>query len=118
MGNDLNADQVQFSNIDATFTAAGASALAITSFVSAGSGIWEVAVKGEPGAICEFRSSPSLDFVSGTLVEDLTKGDPGDPGGIGGTNNSRVTLDGSGNALVRIVLPTGPKAFVRGQTVP
>ena len=118
LGNDLNADLVQFSNIAVTLTTGAAPSLTITSFVSTGSGIWEVALKGEPGAICEFRSSPSLDFASAPPVENLTHGDPGDPGVIGGTNNSRVTLDGNGNALVRMALPAGPKGFVRGQTVP
>lgn len=92
--------------------------LAITSFIVVGGGVWEASLSGDPATTFEFRSSTTLDFTPGTLVENLTKGDPGDPGTIGGPNNSQVTTDGSGNATVRMPLSGNPKDFVRAQTAP
>ena len=91
----------------------------INSFTSVGSGIWELTLTGTPGKTFEFRSSTTLTFNPGTLVENLTQGTPGtDPGTIGGTNNSRVTTDGSGNAKVRFALSGSPSDFVRAEEVP
>lgn len=91
----------------------------ITSFVPAGSGVWELTLAGTPGKTFEFRSSTTLTFNPGALVENLTQGNPGtDPGSIGGANNSRVTTDGGGNAKVRFVLSGSPSDFVRAVEVP
>jgi hypothetical protein len=92
---------------------------AISSITAVGGGVWELSLIGPAGVTCEFRSSTTLDFIPGTLVENLTQGNPGsDPGTIGGPNNSRVTTNGSGNATVRMSLTGNPSDFVRAQTVP
>jgi hypothetical protein len=52
------------------------------------------------------------------LVENLTQEDPGDPGTIGGTNDSVLTTDGSGNATVRLTLTGDPRDFVRAVSLP
>lgn len=92
---------------------------AINSITAVGGGVWELTLSGPAGVTCEFRSSTTLDFTPGTLVENLTQGNPGsDPGTIGGPDHSRVTLDGSGNATVRMTLTGTPSNFVRAQTVP
>ena len=80
-----------------------------------GGGVWELALKGAASGIYEFRSSTTLDFTPGTLVENLVLAGPGT---IGGTNNSQVTTDGSGLATVRMNLGSAPKNFVRAQTAP
>lgn len=89
--------------------------LAITSFTAVGGGVWELALKGAAGGIYEFRSSTTLNFNPGTLVESLVLAGPGT---IGGPNNSQVTTNGSGLATVRINLGSAPKNFVRAQTAP
>lgn len=81
-----------------------ATGLSITSFSSVGAGVWEVALSGSAGAEYQFRSSTALDFTSAVLIENLTQGDPADPGTIGGVNDSVVTTDANGNALVRMEL--------------
>jgi hypothetical protein len=92
---------------------------AITSITAVGGGVWELTLVSTAGVTCELRSSTTLNFTPGTLVENLTQGNPGsDPGTIGGPNNSRVTLDGSGNAKVRMTLTGSPSDFVRAQTIP
>ena len=95
----------------------GQTVFRISSFSAVGGGIWEVTLEGEPGTTYEFRSSAVLDFNPGTLVENLTQGDPGDPGTIGGVNDANVTTDGSGNATIRMTL-AGSANFVRAQTPP
>ncbi len=89
--------------------------LAITSFTAVGGGQWELTLKGAAGGIYDFRSSTTLNFTPGTLVENLVLAGPGT---IGGTNNSQVTTDGSGLATVRMDLGSAPKNFVRAQTAP
>jgi hypothetical protein len=118
IGDGLNADQAQFSNIDVSFTEPAGPAPRITSFVGLGGGLWELTLEGAPDTEYEFRSSTTLEFAPGTLVENLTQGDPGDPGSIGGTNNSGVTTNGSGLAVVRLVLTGSPADFVRASTTP
>jgi len=88
---------------------------AITAFTAVSGGVWELALKGAAGGTYEFRSSATLDFTPGTLVENLSLAGPGT---IGGTNNSQVTTDGSGLATVRMDLGTAPKNFVRAQSAP
>ncbi|MCU0780259.1 MAG: hypothetical protein MUF04_04050 [Akkermansiaceae bacterium] len=91
----------------------------ITSFTSVGGGLWELTLTGVPGASYEFRSSTTLNFNPGTLVENLTQGNPGtDAGTIGGTNNSRVATDANGNAKVRLALTGTPSNFVRAEQIP
>ncbi|MCX6874044.1 MAG: autotransporter-associated beta strand repeat-containing protein [Verrucomicrobia bacterium] len=91
----------------------------ITSITPVGGGVWELTFAGQPNTSYEFRSSTTLTFSPGTLVENLTQGNPGiDPGTIGGTNNSVFTTDGSGNAKVRVTLTGNPADFVRAQTAP
>jgi hypothetical protein len=109
--------------LDATagtgLTGAAVVPFAITSITAVGGGVWELALTGPAGVTCEFRSSTTLDFTPGTLVENLTQGNPGsDPGTIGGPNNSQVTTDGIGNATVRMILTGDPSDFVRARTVP
>ena len=90
----------------------------ITSITSVGGTLWELALAGDPATGYEFRSSTTLEFTPGTLVENMTQGDPGDPGSIGGTNNSVVTTDGSGQATVQMTLTGDPSDFVRAETAP
>ncbi|MCF7731442.1 MAG: immune inhibitor A [Akkermansiaceae bacterium] len=90
----------------------------ITSFRSLGGGDWELTLKGAANTAYEFRSSTTLDFNPGTLVENLTQGDAGDPGATGGTNNSMLFTDGNGDGTVRLALTGNPADFVRAQTAP
>ena len=104
---------------EAADTGLKGAAFAITSISAVGGGVWELNLVGPAGVTCEFRSSTALNFNPGTLIENLTQANPGsDPGTIGGPNNSRVTLDGSGNATVRMTLTGSPSDFVRAQTIP
>jgi len=82
----------------------------ITSITSLGSGDFELTLKGEPSTSYEFRSSPTLDFTSGTsgtLVTGLTATVGTIPAG-----GLDVTTDGSGDATVQMPL-AGPANFVR-----
>jgi hypothetical protein len=88
----------------------------ITSFNSQGSGVWELTLKADPNSSWQFRSSTTLEFTPGTLVEPLI--DAGGPGTIGGTNNSVLTTDSSGDAKVRLTLTGSPADFVRGVEFP
>ncbi len=90
----------------------------ITSFTSVGVNLWELTLTGEADTGYEFYSSPTLDFTPGTLIENLTQGDPGDAGTIGGTNDSVLTSDSNGDAKVRIILNGVPADFVRAQSIP
>ena len=95
----------------------GTSGLQITSISAAGDSLWELKLTGDPDTGYEFYSSTTLDFNPGTLVVNLTQGDPGsDPGNIGGTNNSVVTTDPGGNATVQMTLTGSPANFVRATT--
>jgi lysophospholipase L1-like esterase len=87
----------------------------ITSFSPVAGNTWELTLEADPDSLYEFRSSPDLTFNPGTLVENLTQGNPGtDPGTIRGSHNEFVTTNGAGFATVRVTL-TGPKNFVRAQ---
>ena len=91
----------------------------ITSITPVGGGVWELTFAGQPNTGYEFRASSTLAFNPGTLVENLTQGNPGvDAGTIGGTNNSTFTTNGSGNATVRVMLTGFPADFVRAQSAP
>jgi hypothetical protein len=91
----------------------------ITSITSVGGGVWELTLKGDASTAYEFRSSTTLNFTPGTLVESLTQGNPGtDPGVISGANSEILTTDGNGDAKVRMTLTGNPADFVRAQTVP
>ena len=90
----------------------------VTSFTSLGEGNWELSLEGAPNTAYEFRSSTTLNFTPGSLVQPLTQGNPGsDPGSIS-VASDRVTTDGSGNATVRMNLGSAPANFVRAQTTP
>jgi len=92
--------------------------LKITSFTSVGGGTWELTLVGDPATAYEFRSSATLEFTPGTLIENLTQGNPGtDPGTIGGANDSVLT-DINGDGTVRMALTGNPADFVRAQTIP
>jgi hypothetical protein len=89
----------------------------IVGIANAGGDTWEVKLEGNPATAYVFRESATLDFTSGTLVENLTPGDPA-VGTIGGTNASEITTDGSsGNATVQMTL-LGPANFVRAEESP
>lgn len=90
----------------------------ITSITSIGGGVWELTLKANPNTAFEFRSSTTLNFNPGALVENLTHGDPGDAGTISGTNNNVLTTDGSGVGKVRLMLSGDPADFVRAQSIP
>ena len=91
----------------------------ITAFaaVTGEPGVWQVSLTGDASTDYVFRSSAALDFSSGSLVENLAAGVPA-AGTIGGTNNSVVTTDVSGEATVRMALTGDPSDFVRAQTAP
>jgi acyl-CoA thioesterase-1 len=87
----------------------------ITSISPVGGDIWELTLAAYPDTLYEFRSSPDLDFSPGTLIENLTQGNPGtDLGTITGLNDEWVNTDSNGKAIVRVTL-TGPRNFVRAQ---
>ncbi len=91
---------------------------AITSFTPVGGNIWEADLRADRDTSFEFRSSATLDFTPGTLVENLTQGQPGtDPGIIGGTNHNRITTGPNGNAKVRMPLAGNPQDFVRAAAI-
>jgi hypothetical protein len=90
----------------------------ITTFTTIGGGVWELTLVGEANTKYELRSSTTLEFNPGDLVENLTQEDLGDPGTIGGPNNSVLTTDASGNATVRLTLTGDPKDFVRAVSLP
>lgn len=90
----------------------------IVSIQSAGGNLLEIQLQGQANTTFKFMSSTTLSFTPGLLVENLTQGDPGDPGTIGGTNNSEVTTDGSGNATVQMDLGSAPANFLRGESIP
>jgi hypothetical protein len=118
IGGVLDADQVQFSNIDVTFTAAPEAPPQIASFVGLGGGLWELTLEGAPDTAYEFRSSTTLEFTPGTLVQNLTQGDPDDAGTISGPNESVITTNETGDATLRLTLAGGPANFVRAQSIP
>jgi hypothetical protein len=89
----------------------------ITSFTAAGGSDWEVSLKGDANTLYEFRSSTTLDFSPGSMVQNLTHDGVAVPAGsISGDNNEFVTTDGSGDATVRMTLSGAPKEFIRAQT--
>lgn len=90
----------------------------IVSFSSVGGGSWDVGLAGNPSMPFEFRSSTNLVFIPGTLVENLSKGQPSDPGTVGGPNSSMVTTDDSGAAKVRMNLGSIFCDFVRAVALP
>lgn len=77
--------------------------IAITSFTAVGGGIWETMLEGQAETAYEFRSAADLVFDPGTLVENLTQGDPGDPGTISGTNNSLLITDASDDSELAVI---------------
>ncbi|MCH7225492.1 hypothetical protein [Haloferula sp. A504] len=88
----------------------------ISSFALVSGDTWELTLQGAAGSSYEFRSSSTLDFAPGTLVESLAQGDAvNDPGTVTGGN--LLTLDNNGEGKVRMTL-TGPRNFVRAQTAP
>jgi hypothetical protein len=90
----------------------------ITSFIPVGTHLWELALAGDPDTGYEFHSSATLDFTPGTLLENLTQGDPGDEGTVGGTNNSVLTTDANGKGKARVMLTGNPADFLRARSVP
>ena len=84
----------------------------ITTFTEVGGGLWEVTLLGNPSTAYEFRSTPDLAFNTGTLVTNLTQGNPADPDDIGGPNNSLLITDASGVGVARVAL-SGPRQFIR-----
>jgi hypothetical protein len=118
-GNGLtsNVNQAFFDNVRLDHLSA-AQPPNITTFTAIGGGVWELTLVGNANTHYEFRSSTTLEFNPGTLVENLTQGDAGDPGTVGGTNNSVLTTDGSGDATVRLVLTGDPRNFVRAVSLP
>jgi hypothetical protein len=89
----------------------------ITSITSVGGGNWELTLAGKPDTAYEFRSSTTLDFTPGALVEDLAEGAV-PVGTIGGTNDSVLTTDSNGDGTVQIALSGSPADFVRAQIPP
>jgi hypothetical protein len=90
----------------------------ITSFNSVGTNLWELTLAGKAETGYEFYSSTTLEFTPGTLLENLTQGDPGDAGTIGGTNDSVLTTDANGDGKVRVILTGSPADFLRARPVP
>jgi hypothetical protein len=88
----------------------------ITSFTFLGDDTWELNLKGRANTDYLFRSSTTLDFTSGILLENLTQGTLEDPGTVGGSNDSVITTDSSGNATVQFTLSGNPTDFVRAET--
>ncbi len=101
-------NEVQF---DGTLVSEPSTTLAITSITSLGSGDFELTLKGGNLTAYEFYSSTSLDFDSGTLVENLVQ----IVGSVGGTNDSVLTTDGSGNATVQMELTGSPPRTLSGR---
>jgi hypothetical protein len=89
--------------------------VSITSFKSLGGDVFELTLEGANSTTYEFRSSTSLDFTPGTLVENLWQGNPGDPGIIGGASDEVVTTDTAGDAKIRMAIQ-GPSNFVRAES--
>jgi hypothetical protein len=118
-GNGLNSNvnQAFFDNVRLDYVSA-AQPPRITAFTAIGGGVWELTLVGNANTDYEFRSSTTLEFNPGTLLENLTQGDPGDPGDVGGTNNSVLTTAGSGIGTVRLVLTGDPRDFVRAVSLP
>lgn len=77
--------------------------------------MWEAELSGEANGDYVFYSSPDLQFSPGTLIENLTAGATGT---VGGTNNSVLTLDGTGLGIVQMILTGTPRDFIRAQTAP
>ncbi|MCP4894610.1 MAG: hypothetical protein GY911_12465, partial [Actinomycetales bacterium] len=87
--------------------------VAITEITSVGGGTWQLTIKGEPNTAYEFRSSTTLDFNPGMLVDPLAAGVPA----VGTINGTSLTTGGSGDGTVRVML-AGLRNFVRAQDVP
>jgi len=95
----------------------GPPTLAITSITSLGGGTWELTLEGEADTGYEFRSSPTLEFDPGDLVDSLTQNDPtNDPGTV--TDSNLLTTDSNGDGTVRMMLTGNPADFVRAQIPP
>lgn len=88
----------------------------ITSIIPLGSDIFELALIGKATTEFSFYASNNLDFASGSLIQNLTKGTPTDAGTIGGNNQSVLTTDANGNGKVQITLTGEPVKFIRAQT--
>lgn len=89
----------------------------ITSFTLLGDNVWELSLKGIASTNYILRSSTTLNFTPGTLLENLSQGALGDPGTVGGVNNSVITTDSNGNASVQLTLSGNPVDFIRAETV-
>lgn len=90
----------------------------IASFSPAGDGLWELALDASPSTTFEFRSSTTLEFNPGTLVQNLTQDGVSEPAGtISGDNAEFVTTDFRGNARIRLPLAGDPADFVRAVAV-
>ena len=85
----------------------------LTSITPVGGGVWELTLEGEADTGYEFRSSTTLDFTPGTLVESLTEVGPGVV-----TDGKLLTTDSEGDATVRMTLVGDPADFVRAQIPP
>ena len=91
------------------------SAINITSLTSLSDGVWEVSLEGVSNTGYELYSSTTLDFASGSLVENLSQDNLSEPGTITGTNDSIIVTNDSGIASAQITLPGNPSEFIRAQ---
>ncbi|MEM0896137.1 MAG: hypothetical protein AAGJ79_04560 [Verrucomicrobiota bacterium] len=122
--NDKNFTSVESTTIDAsntfilydTFQVLSDLSAEITSISPVGGGVFELTLSGAVSMDYLFRSTSNLDFSSGSVVENLTQGNPSDPGTIGGTNDSVVTTDSNGDATVRMTLTGSTKLYVRAES--
>lgn len=115
--NGVGSNNDAFAIDDFTVTRIPDPTVEITSFASIGGGIWELTLEGARNTAFEFRSSTTLDFTPGMLVENLSQGDPSESGTIIGTNDAVILTDSAGIATVRMSLLGEPADFVRAQEV-
>ena len=90
----------------------------ITSFaaVTGSPGVFQLTLTGGNEEDYVLRSSSDLSFAPGNLVENLVAGVPA-AGTIGGTSDSVITTDTSGNATVRVTL-SGSADYIRAEEAP
>ncbi len=91
-----------------------ADGLNITSITQSPGGLWELEISGKPSTVYELHSSVDLNFSLGSILTDLGAGGVGV---VGGVDNSQVTTNSSGRAVVTVSLVASTKAFVRAVEV-
>jgi hypothetical protein len=89
----------------------------ISSLTLVGDDTWQVQLSGKGDTAYRIRSSSTLEFESGTIIEGLSQTRPEDAGEVGGESDDLVITDASGRATILVPLTEG-RDFIRTELAP